>query len=350
MGSRYSEVIGNLLKASVPIRQLGDRGKIAVTPAAGRVAAIAFSSEDENLLWSHPQLGETELVQHHPEKLVGGIGGDRLWFAPELAYHWDGKPDWATFGNYKTPTAMDPGKYRFAKQDLQSITLVAEGELPVHGASHLVGFEVERTIRLVEPPLREHDQLMSGVEYVGIESSHMLKFSKSTHAGAIGLWHLLQIPVGAVLVVPVKGTEVQFKPLSYGLPGSWVQMSDHIMWRYGGEARAKFGLSAVVLKGRSAVLRELEPARWCMIVRDFPVDPNARYADHPYNEPRTDQAFQAWDGYGFGEMEFHGPAIEAKQGPREIRESDRLWAFGGTPKKIAAIAARLLGVDVSHLF
>jgi hypothetical protein len=41
-----------------------------------------------------------------------------------------------------------------------------------------------------------------------------------------------------------------------------------------------------------------------MIIRDFSVDPDAAYADHPYAIPRFDQAFQAWDGFGFGEMEF----------------------------------------------
>jgi hypothetical protein len=80
---------------------------------------------------------------------------------------------------------------------------------------------------------------------------------------------------------------------SHGPTGSWQQKSDHLMWRFGGEARTKVGLSAAALTGRSAVLRQLNARRWCMIIRDFPVNPDATYADHPYAIPRFDQAFQA---------------------------------------------------------
>jgi len=347
----YSEVMGNLVKASIPVRQLGTDGRVAVTLAAGRVVAMAFSPEGQDLLWSNPQLADTPLVKNSPEKLVGGFGGDRLWFSPELRYHWDGKPDWSTFSNYRTPAATDPGAYEFVGQDSRSIALRTHGELPVHGSEQRVGFEVDRAIRMVEPPLPRSDPLMSAVDFVGIETSHSLRFAPGTHSGRIDLWHLLQVPVGATLIVPLMKTKdaKQAQPLSYGLPGAWVEKSDHIMWRYGGEARAKFGLAATVLTGRSAVFRELEPGRWCMIVRQFRVDPNATYADHPYGVSRNDQAFQAWDGYGFGEMEFHSPALDAGRGPRELKESDQLWAFGGSPRAIVALAARLLGVDVGYI-
>lgn len=348
----YSDVVANLRRASVPVREIGTDGKIAVTLAAGRLVAIAFSAEDVNLLWTHPQLRETKLIKEMPQSLTGGFGGDRLWFAPELAYNWDGQPNWETFANYKTPLAMDPGAYEFVKQDARSITLHAEGHLPVHGADRKVGFDVFRTIRVADPPLPREHPLMRAVKYVGIEASHVLEFSKETQAGRIGLWHLLQAPTGSILVVPIKkAADAQYrKPLSYGLPGGWVEKSDHIMWRYGGEARAKFGLSALALTGRSAVFRELAPGRWCMIVREFPVFPNATYGDYPYGVPRTDQAFQAWDGYGFGEMEFHSPIADAERGPRKLTESDRLWAFGGTPQQIAALSTELLGVDVAYIF
>lgn len=347
----YSEVIGRLNKASVPLRELGTDGKAAVTLAAGRVVALAFSADGANLLWTNPQLADPDLVRNHPEQLVGGVGGDRLWFAPELDYHWAGKPDWQTFANYKTPVAADPGAYEFANGDGQSIGLRAKGELPVHGANRRVGFEVERTIRLAKSPLAAGDPLLKEVDYVGIEASHQLKLAEGTREGVIDLWHLLQISVGSTLVVPLKkGVAAQTaKPLSYGLPGGWVEKPDQIRWRYGGEAKAKLGLPAAALTGRTAVVRPLGNGRWCLLVRDFPVDPQARYGDYPYGMPRTDQAFQAWDGYGFGEMEFHSPALDAVRGPRELEESDRLWAFGGSPQAIAAIAGKLLDVDVTDI-
>jgi hypothetical protein len=349
MQPSYSEVVGQLQKASVPLRLLD--GRIAITLAAGRVVALAFSPEGPNLLWSNPQLGDTDTVREHPEKLVGGFGGDRLWFAPELAYNWEGKPDWASFGNYKTPRETDPGSYQFLRQDSHSITLQAKGELPVHGAPWRVGFEVRRSIRATPPPVPVGDPLMQGVDYVGIESSHELKIAPGTHTGRIDLWHLLQMPVGSVLIVPRRATADPraATPLSYGLPGGWIEKPDHLMWRFGGEARAKVGLPALALTGRSALLRQLEAGRWCLIVRQFPTNPNAQYADHPYGVPRSDQVFQAWDGFGFGEMEYHSPVLDAASGPRELREADQLWAFGGTPKAIAALASRLLGVDITYV-
>jgi hypothetical protein len=46
----------------------------------------------------------------------------------------------------------------------------------------------------------------------------------------------------------------------------------------------------------------------------FPFSATASYCDHPYGIPRTDQVFQAWDGFGFGEIEVHSPAAFATEG------------------------------------
>lgn len=348
----YSTIVDSLAKADVPVRQLSVGGNVAVTLAAGRVIAMAFTPDDQNLLWSHPQLCDPKLVHDHPEALAGGFGGDRLWFSPELHYHWDGKPEWDTFANNKPPAATDPGAYSFVDANPGSIALHAEGLLPVHGTDRFVGFEVDRTIRMVEPPVPKSDPLMSGVEYVGIETSHVLKILDGTRAGLIDLWHVLQVPAGAVLIVPLKQSSQleQKTPLSYGLPGGWIDKADHILWRFEGQARAKFGLPATAVTGRAVVFRKLEPGRWCMIVREFPVEHGARYGDHPYGIPRTDQVLQAWDGFGFGEMEFHSPVLDAELGPRQLQESDRIWAFGGSPQAMTALAERLLAVDVGYVF
>lgn len=345
----YAKVICDLQRARVPVAELGTTAKVAVTLAAGRVIALAFSQEDENLMWSHPQLGEPALVTDHPEMLKGGLGGDRLWFAPELSYHWHGQPDWDSFSNYSVPLDTDPGNFRFANRDAISVKLRGTGSL--RSSISTVRFEVLREVRMIEPPVPTSHALMSGVDYVGIETSHRLKFAKDTTTGRLDLWHLLQVPVGSILIVPFRkgATADDLRPLSYGPRGSWEQKANHLMWRFGGEARTKVGLSAAALTGRSAVFRQLNARRWCMIIRDFPVNPDAIYADHPFGMPRFDQAFQAWDGFGFGEMEFHSPMADAEHGPRELQERDRLWAFGGSPAGIAALAFELLHLDVGYI-
>ena len=322
-----------------------------MTLAAGRVVAMAFSKDGPNLFWSNPRLGDVNLVRDTPEKLVGGFGGDRLWFAPELDYHWNGAPDWEGFLNYKVPAATDPGDWRFIAAGGDAIGLGAQGVLTANGTDRRIGFEVQRTVRLAMPPLPKSDPLMKGVDFVGIETSHLLRIDESSKAGTIDLWHLLQLPIGSALIVPLKATARAGakKPLSYGRPGGWIEKSDHILWKYGGEAHAKIGLPPAALTGRTAALRQIGPGRWCLIVRQFPTDTNAAYGDHPYGVPREDQVFQAWDGYGFGEMEYHSPVLDAGQGPRELRESDQLWAFGGSAEAITAIALRLIGVDIGYL-
>lgn len=334
----------------MPLHQLTGAGCVAVTLAGGRVVAMGFSPDSPNLTWSNPKLYDTDLVVRSPESLVGGFGGERLWFGPETDFHWDGVPDWNTFANSKIPPASDPGSYHFVKEDLKSITLHTKGELRAHRADRRVVFNVSRTVGLVEPPLPKSHALMRDIEYVGVEFSHAMKIIDGN--GVVDLWHILQMPIGSVLIVPLKrsANDQQPKALSYGLPGAWVESSDRIVWRYAGDANAKFGVTSAATTGRAAVIRALQNGRWNMLVREFPVNLNARYCDHPYGEPRNDQVFQAWDGYGFGEMEYHSPAADAEHGPREVEDVDRLWAFGGHPEAIQALAARLLSIKLNDPF
>jgi hypothetical protein len=368
----YSQIVSDLEKASVPVKELhgpgvpaGDvtaprwgrhryRGSsaaapaVAVTLAAGRIVALAFSKDGPNLLWTHPDLGDTGLVKTNPTRLVGGIGGDRLWFSPELRYHWVGKPDWHGLGNYKVPADTDPGRYGFVDSEPGVVALEAQGRLPVQGSDQSLAFCVERKIRMAQPPLSLDDPLLRNVRYVGIEADHELTIQEETRTGQIDLWHLLQTPVGSVLIVPLRpGHRTQ--PLSYGLPGAWRTTPNSVIWPIEGNTNAKIGIAAEALTGRSAILRRLSSKQWCLMVRQFPVDVSARYGDYPEGVPRDDQVFQAWDGLGFGEMEFHSPVLDAERGPRNLREKDQLWAFGGSAQTIAALADILLHVDIRGL-
>jgi Family of unknown function (DUF6786) len=342
----YSRIISDLVKASVPIKELHGPGVVAVTLAAGRIAALAFSKGEPNLLWSPPGLGDTGLVKAN--RLPGGIGGERLWFSPEPRYHWVGAPDWHGLGNYQVPHDTDPGRYRFVDSEPGVVVLAAEGQLPVQGSDQSLAFSVERTIHMAPPPLSLDAPLMRGVQYVGIEATHELTIREETRTGEIDLWHLLQTPVGSVLIVPLRAGH-RTQPLCYGPPGNWRTTFNTVIWRIEGNANAKIGIAAEALTGRAAILRQLPTRQWCLIVRQFPVDETARYGDHPVGVPRNDQVFQAWDGLGFGELEFHSPVLDAERGPRNLRQTDQLWAFGGSAQSIAALADILLQVDIRAL-
>ena len=344
----YSQIVSHLEKASIPVKELHGPGAVAVTLAAGRMVALAFSTDELNLLWTHPDLGDTGLVKADPARLIGGIGGDRLWFSPELRYHWVGKPDWRGLGNYQVPAATDPGHYRFVDSEPGVVVLETKGRLPVQGTDQYLAFCVERKIRMAEPPVSLDDPAMRGVQYVGIEAVHELTIQEETRTGEVDLWHLLQTPVDSVLIVPLRpGHRTQ--PLSYGLPGAWRVTSNSLIWRIEGNTTAKIGIAAEALTGRAAILRRLSSQQWCLIVRQFPVDVSARYGDYPEGVPCEDQVLQAWDGLGFGELEFHSPLLDAERGPRNLREKDQLWAFGGSAPTLAALADILLQVDIRAL-
>jgi hypothetical protein len=342
----YLQVINDLAKASIPIRQLQGAGAVAVTLAAGRIVALAFSPDGPNLLWTNPELADTEKVKAAPEKLAGGLGGDRLWFSPELRYHWAGKPDWRGLSNYHVPSVTDPGQYAYIDETPDRVALAAKGRLLVQGRSdEYLDFAVERKICMADPPLPLNHPLMHGVDYVGVKTVHKLTVEGHNGTGEIALWHLLQTPVGSILIVPLRHGH-KTGPLSYGLPGGWQKTPESVIWRIEGKANAKLGIAAEALTGRSAILRGLCSDRWCLIVRQFPADASARYADHPEGVHRDDQVFQAWDGLGFGEMEYHSPVLNTAHGPRTLHDEDHLWAFGGTAQTIAALAKNLLDVDI----
>lgn len=339
----YARIVSDLRRAAVPLQELRGPGAVAVTLAAGRVVALAFSQDEPNLLWSHPDLGDAARVKDN--QLVGGIGGDRLWFAPEVQYHWLGEPDWRGLGNYQVPADTDPGRYRFVDSGPGVVGLTAEGTLAVRADGRSVDFRVERRIRLTPPPLPPDDPVLREARYVGVEFTHELALAESTRAGQIDLWQLLQTPVGSVLIVPLRPGHAR-PVLSYGLPGNWRLDSNCLLWRIQGQGNAKIGLAAAALTGRAAILRGLPGGQWCLMVRQFPLDTAARYGDHPWGVPREDQVVQAWDGLGFGEIEFHSPVLDAARGPRSLAQTDQLWAFGGSARTIAALADAVLQVDI----
>lgn len=345
----FSQVVRALKAATVPVEELNGKGHVAVTSAAGRVIALSFSKDGPNLLWTNPQLGDTQLLRTAPETLVGNIGGDRAWFSPELRYHWHGKPDWATLTNYEVPKATDPGNYRFAHTREQEIQLVTEARLPVRGSNQFLDLALTRTVRMTPPPLPLDHPAMRFADYVGIEAVNDLRIEQSTQVGWVDLWHLLQVPAGTTLIIPLRpGHKTQ--PLSYGLPGSWHTSTQAVVWQLKGRGNAKLGIAAEALTGRSAALRRLPDDKWCLLIRQFPLNPTARYGDHPYGEVRDDQVFQAWDGLGFGEMEYHSPLLDADRGPRSLQDINQLWAFGGSAEVITELGRLLLGLDIRSFF
>jgi hypothetical protein len=321
-------------------------GCLAAVSEGGRVLALAFGPGEGSLLFAHPEL--PSLGQGaSPLALKGGPGGHRLRFAPEYAYSWIGEErDLVGFSNYLVQRQEEPGEYRMTASD-GAIRLAAEPVLVDRRTGMEVRFAVERVVGLCPRPL---DDLPPGVRYAGYESRCAIRLLEAPAGGCVGLWHLLQFPAGSILVVPLRGA---LPPEPYFNAGSW-RVHEHpgapfFLWPFGGTANAKVGYGSSRVTGRAGVLRPWADREWALVVLDFPVHPGMHYCDAPRPEKAGDQVLQAWDGFGFGELEYHVPAVGQPPLPRQWEESARVWAFAGSPERIVGLALELLGVRIEHL-
>jgi hypothetical protein len=87
-----------------------------------------------------------------------------------------------------------------------------------------------------------------------------------------------------------------------------------------------------------------------LLVLEFPVFRNMYYSDAVSPEMAGDQVFQAWDGFGFGELEYHGPAVGHPPLPACWENQARVWAFGGPPRQVRPLTRQLLGGEPEHIF
>ncbi|QGZ94942.1 hypothetical protein [Terricaulis silvestris] len=342
----FAATVAALERANIPVEAACDQGCMALTTHGARLIGLSLSERDENLLYTHPRLEETEVVIHRPEVLAAGIGGDRLWFAPELRYHWRGAPDWVSFSNNSVPKESDPGAYVFVDAGANALSVAGAVSLPTTTDAPPLPIRVGRTISFAPPPLPHGHALMRPVDYVGVRSDWRLDIEEGAKVGRVDLWHILQAEVDARAIAPVNPGRGKDLLLYSPNHSDWTVRDDHVHWRFRGAANAKLGLSAKATTGRAGFVRRLSDGRTSLIVRDFPVRHDREYGDHPHGAPRNDQVLQLWDGFGFGEVEYHSPVLDAAEGARSLEESDHIWAFASSATAIAALGSALLAVDI----
>jgi hypothetical protein len=288
--------------------------------------------DSPNVFWTHPEVLSTDKPL---TDLVGGAGGERLWIGPEIAYFWDGVPDWTNFSNYRKQVDIDPGHYSF-DPGASAITLKADMTLASYRDQTTPSFSVRRRIEQAQAPLD-----VPGAAFTGVTLTTEATFS-DTGAGTIDLWQVLQVQPGSQMVVPLRAAE---DPLAYGRVGGWQRKPDRITWTFTGTETAKLGLSARAATGRAASLYRDGHGICELIIRDFDVGGDADYVDHPYGMPRTDQVFQAWDGFGFGELEVRSKGVQAAQG-RKFSTTNSIWIFAGAEEAVREIAHALLDLAI----
>lgn len=278
-----------LAEINIPTCRLGEIGQgcaLIIAPGA-RVLALSAPGTDENVLWTHPLLGQCRALE---DMSHGGIGGIRLWHAPEAAYMWQGPAQPATFANYQVQPAMDPGQYRIERLSPLSCLLTGEATLRDLNTGEPTQISVRREI-----------QLSTGARSVSLVFENRLKLLRGNENSRVDLWHLMQLLAGSTVGAKIREGS---QPVIYFNPdrtNGWSVEGDTFSWLTNGARLGKIGLDAA--SGPFAVVPSGR-FDW-----SIPIARDRFYIDGPPGQLRDDQVVQFWDGFDFCEAEYHSPGV-----------------------------------------
>lgn len=307
-------------------------GRAVVTTTGGCLAGLCVEGEEENILYTNEAIAQPGWPRG---KVSTQIGGLRLWFAPEYAYFWKGKPDARALHNYVVQENCDPGAYKITHADASSVRLGMTTSLEDFRDGSRIEFAVERVISAVPAPVKP-----GALRYMGLRIQHRLELLRAKPGQRIDLWNVLQMPTGSRLLVPTRGPT---KPMVYFNAfhnSDWEAGADALTWDFRGTAKAKVGLDLAQVTGCAGVLRPLARGRFAAMIWQYPLCPGMVYSDGPSEARARNQIVQAWDGFGFGELETHSPSVSLED--PIFAEHSLLWCFCGDFDRVNAVAAELL--------
>lgn len=319
--------------------RIDDGGSLVVSKSHARIYGLSVGRRSPNLLWVDPELFRSGVT-------AGDVinGGDYLRFGPEYAHAWTSQPyDFEHLSNYSVQREEVPGAW-LSDSSGELNFRQSEVTLTDHRDGTSSRFSVERSFFPLRDPLRNE---VPAIAYMGYRTCHHIEWHGGTSAGGVDLWNLLQVPPASRLVLPVMGKP---RTRSYFAPGHWVERPGELTWYLDGRGNSKIGLDAAQLPGRCGVLQQQDEDSWSLLIKQYPVYPGMSYIDGIGGDQGSGQCFQAWNGMGFGEVEYHGPGVGRAPLPREYHDTSVLWAYAGSCDEIKFAGRALLGVDLaSHL-
>lgn len=327
----------------------------AVLPIAPKVSVIIcdrgarvygpFFDSGESMCWIPAAFASRANFGELVESGHWNIGGDRLWFGPEIQYMIQDRQDY--WGTYKLPREMDPGNYTLHAHGgyvelAQNMVLSGYNTQPGHSDLHVSVRVGAASNPLINHP--DHGELMDRVTFGGYRQVVDLE-DQSGSALPTESWTLVQVNPGGRMIVPMSG-----KPFATDY---YEPVNDFMATRPGraevavtGANRFKIGFSATQVLGRIGYLRG-EDGKGSLLVREFRNDPTATYFEEPDFMPghRGDSVHIYNDDGGlggFGEMEVRGRSIGRGTGRSSTTDEFTLWAFSGPLPAIEAVADTLL--------
>lgn len=312
--------------------------QVLVLPLGGRILGLA-PDHRTNTLWTHAAL-QTESGARHFLDAPGWLnfGGDRAWIAPEVEtnfrYPKNSEPV------YEVPKSIDPGRYRVSAQDPHAVRLSAAMTVRFNRRQAEARLLVERAVTcLPESPLA----VPTDVQFAGYRLQSKLSADGPIPDGIRpGFWHILQVPGCGKIVIPVRPGAQPRKFIgtpTYKLAGR------RLTCNVATSKSFKFSVRVGDCLGFMLYINTVRrPAP--LVARRFAVHDHASYADEPYDDPadlgHVQQVYvDDGDLGGFGEMEYHTPAL-ASSGPATLTDTSEVWGFTGSAEHLTVLAEQLL--------
>jgi hypothetical protein len=324
-----------------------DGTRVLVLPYGGRVLGLFAPQSEENFYWTHSALTSAETARaFYASDQWHNSGGDRTWLAPEVDLFF---PNFPKLEGYFQQRSLDPGNYRVVETD-EGFKLVNLLTVRLSRQRQDLRLRITKSFGPAPHPLRhERDVDLSGLDYAGYTQYTSLELvgESSGVKAQVGLWNLVQMPHGGDLLIPTYSlTEPRL--VMGKIPPEDLLVDEHLVrYRMRQPGEHKISLRAIATCGRVGYVYP-SADRWCLIVRNFAVNPSGQYVDVPWNDSHylgfSTQACNVNSGLGqFSELEYHIPAIGRGTGRVVCHDEAQVWAFRGSQAQVSRVCRLLTG-------
>lgn len=342
-------LIGVLKKAGKPTQvfESQDGTRVLILPYGGRVLGLFAPQSEENFYWTHPALESVGTTcAFYGSDQWHNSGGDRTWLAPEVDLFF---PHFPKLDGYFQQPSLDPGNHRVVATR-GGFKLVNRLTVNLSRARRNASLKITKSFGPAPNPLRhEREADLSGLEYAGYTQRTSLELvgqSKGIET-RVGLWNLVQMPHGGDLLIPTYGRTEPIRIFG-SIPEKDLTISDHLVrYRMRQKGEHKISLRAIATCGRVGYLYS-KAGKWCLIIRNFAVNPSGEYVDVPWNDANncgfSTQACNVNSSLGhFSELEYHIPAVGHGTGRTRCDDETQVWAFRGSKTEISRVCGLLVG-------
>ncbi len=305
METTFKNIISVLKCSSVKYDSLetDSGGVILVVPEYGRVLGVWPDRKLPTPYW----INLSFLTGTQEQADWDNPGGHRIWIAPEKEFFISDirRP----FETYKVPKVIDPGRWNYFANSSE-ISFSCDVRLHAFRSQRDILLNIKRVIR----PLSI--DAVSDMIPLEVGSCQCAAYEEELELICydelkVGLWSLIQVPLGGEMVVPVKsgGKVTEF----FGDGSCYITGDEKfVKIKYDRHCRRDFKLGFGLSSVEDVVYyrRDISRDHSCLITQKFTTSDGGEYVDMPWNsDVDNGSVVQSFCGgtYGFGEIEVHHP-------------------------------------------